>query len=155
MAGPLRSAAPSPPECFLMINEKIDGVTQHFQSVTARPRRGLIRRLRQLLALIESIDLGEINNLISKFEENQRSIQNSQFALNRMFQAHAAVPFTPPLISPLEFATGDRFELENRCRAMTNPVYLGEQTTLCRVLGSYKIFLDTLDTGFSSHVVLD
>ena len=38
---------------------------------------------------------------------------------------------------------------------MTNPAYLGDHTALCRVLGSYKLYLDTRDTGFSSHVMLD
>ncbi len=38
---------------------------------------------------------------------------------------------------------------------MTNPVYLGDHTALCRVLGSYKIYLDTNDTGFGCHVLLD
>ena len=60
-----------------------------------------------------------------------------------------------PLISPLELASGDRFVLENRCRALTNPVYLGDNTALCRVLGYYKIYLDTNDTGFASHLLLD
>ena len=64
---------------------------------------------------------------------------------------HAA----PPLISPLELKTQDRYELENRCRALTNPLYLGDHTALCRVLGSYKLYLDTSDTGFGSHVLLD
>ncbi len=116
---------------------------------------GLWRRLRRLIATVESIDLDEIDDLIAKFEASQRNIQETQHALMEFLRVHAAVPFTPPLISPLEFATGNRYELENRCRAMTNPVYLGNDTVLCRVLGGYKIYLDTRDTGFGSHVMLD
>jgi FkbM family methyltransferase len=131
-------------------------VTQLSHSIAAERRpRGLWRRLRRLFASIDLLDVDEIRDLIAKFEANQRNIQESQRRLATLFRAHAAVPFTPPLISPLEFATGDRYELENRCRAMTNPVYLGENTALCRVLGGYKIYLDTRDTGFGSHVLLD
>jgi FkbM family methyltransferase len=97
-------------------------------------RRGAWRRLRRLLGLIQSVDPDAIGDLIAKF---------------------AAFPFMPPLISPSELATGDRYELENRCRAMTNSTYLGDDTALCRVLGGYKIYLDTRDTGFGSHVLLD
>ena len=54
---------------------------------------------------------------------------------------------------PLHFF--DRYALEDRCRALTNSVYLGDHTTLCRVLGYYKMYLDTNDTGFASHLMLD
>lgn len=59
------------------------------------------------------------------------------------------------LISPQELATESRFVLEDRCRALTNPVYLGNHTALCRMLGLCKIYLDTTDTSFTSHLLLD
>ena len=131
-------------------------MTQLSHRIPGKPHsRGLWRRLRRLLSTAESIDLDEIGNLTAKFEASQRNIQETQRALIDFLRVHAAVPFTPPLISPLEFATGNRAELENRCRAMTNPVYLGNDTALCRVLGGSKIYLDTRDTGFGSHVMLD
>jgi FkbM family methyltransferase len=131
-------------------------VTQLSHRVPGKPHsRSLWRRLRRLLATAESIDLDEIGELIAKFEASQRNIQETQHVIADVLRAHAPAPFTPPLISASELATGNRYELENRCRALTNPVYLGNDTALCRVLGSYKMYLDTNDTGFGSHVLLD
>jgi len=117
--------------------------------------RGLWQRLRRLVATLESIDIDALGAQIAKFEASQRRIQETQAAVVDYLRTHTAVPFTAPLISALEFATGDRFELENRCRVLTNPVYLGDNTALCRMLGGYKIYLDTRDTGFGSHVLLE
>lgn len=118
-------------------------------------RRNLWQRLRRLYAALEAIDVDDIRDIIAKFEAHQRNIQQLQGAVGEFLRARAAVPVAPPLISPLEFAAGDRFELENRCRVLTNPVYLGGDTALCRVLGSHKIYLDTRDTGFGSHMLLE
>jgi FkbM family methyltransferase len=54
-----------------------------------------------------------------------------------------------------ELATADRFELEHACRAQAQPVYIGDHTALCRILGRYKFYLDTRDQGFGSNVLLD
>ena len=140
---------------------KFADVTELSNNPPAKPRRrGLVRRLRQLITNSEanqrSIQASQVlQQLITNSEANQRSIQASQVLQIQYLKAHAAAPFTSPLISPQEFATGDRYELENRCRAMTNPVYVGENTALCRILGSYKFFVDTRDTTFGCHVVLD
>jgi FkbM family methyltransferase len=75
--------------------------------------------------------------------------------LNRLYAHLMARRGAPPLISPLELRTVDRFALEDRCRALTNAVYLGGSTALCRVLGFYKMYLDTRDTGFASNLLLD
>ena len=48
-----------------------------------------------------------------------------------------------------------RGRLERRCEMLAQPVYLGDHTGLCRVLGRYKMFLDTRDHGFACHVLLD
>ena len=45
--------------------------------------------------------------------------------------------------------------LEQACRSAASPVYLGKQTALCRILGRYKLFVSTLDDGFSANVLLD
>lgn len=34
-------------------------------------------------------------------------------------------------------------------------VYLGDSTALCRVLGRYKMFVDTRDIGFANHLLMD
>jgi FkbM family methyltransferase len=125
-------------------------------SVSAKPRRyDPLRRLRRLLSFIDWVDVERVAGLIAKLEASQRSIQASQDAIRKQLQTNAEVSVAPRLISPLEFASSDRFELENRCRAMTNPVYVGGHTALCRILGCYKLFVDTSDVGFGSHVVLD
>jgi FkbM family methyltransferase len=49
----------------------------------------------------------------------------------------------------------NQFLLEERCRALANPIYLGDNTALCRMLGFCKIYLDTTDTGFAAHLLLD
>ncbi|HEY1941196.1 MAG TPA: FkbM family methyltransferase [Roseiarcus sp.] len=54
-----------------------------------------------------------------------------------------------------ELATSDRFVLEHVCRAQAQPVYLGDHTALCRILGRYKFYVDTRDQGFGSNVLLD
>jgi FkbM family methyltransferase len=131
-------------------------VTELSHRIPRKARRpGLWRRLRRLLGVLDSIDTDEIGGLIAKFEANQRNIQQLQGAVVEFLRTQAAVPFTPPLISPFELASGNRFELENRCRALASPIYLGNETALCRVLGWHKIYLDTRDTGFSSHVLLE
>src|SRR5207247_3581611 len=85
-------------------------------------------------------------DLIAKFEASQRKIE-ALLASTRYF--------APTLISPIELKTQDRCELENRCRVLTNPAYLGDHTAICRILGCYKLYIDTTDTGFGSHVLLE
>lgn len=40
-------------------------------------------------------------------------------------------------------------------RGLCANAYLGEDTALCRVLGRYKMFVDTRDRGLSSHLLLE
>ncbi len=40
-------------------------------------------------------------------------------------------------------------------RQLCANAYLGEQRSLCRVLGRYKMIVDTSDVGLSSHLLLD
>lgn len=44
---------------------------------------------------------------------------------------------------------------EAMIRAMCMNAYLGDGSSLCRVLGRYKMFVDTGDRGLSSHLLLD
>jgi FkbM family methyltransferase len=127
-------------------------VTGIFRRITNKaPLRRFLQRIRDLQEAAErlqSFDVQTIEHQIARAEQAFRTINASQRTiLCRLQEA--------PLISPLELASTDRFVLENRCRALTNPVYLGDDTALCRVLGFYKIYLDTNDTGFASHVLLD
>lgn len=48
-----------------------------------------------------------------------------------------------------------RYILECRVRSLTGAVYLGDRQALCRVLGRYKMFIDTRDRGLGSHLLLD
>jgi FkbM family methyltransferase len=40
-------------------------------------------------------------------------------------------------------------------QTLAGAVYLGEYAALCRVLGFYKLYVDTRDTGFACHLLLD
>lgn len=44
---------------------------------------------------------------------------------------------------------------EARIRALCHNAYLGGGTAICRVLGRYKMFVDTRDVGLSPHLLLD
>jgi FkbM family methyltransferase len=44
---------------------------------------------------------------------------------------------------------------EAEIRALCANAYLGAQTAVCRVLGRYKLFVDTFDVGLSTHLLLD
>ena len=59
------------------------------------------------------------------------------------------------LLSPKELAEWDRFAMERRARRLAQTAYLGSGRALCRVLGRYKLFVDTRDVGFASHLMLD
>lgn len=40
-------------------------------------------------------------------------------------------------------------------RSLCDHIYLGDDTVLCRILGKYKLFVDSRDVGHSSHLMLD
>lgn len=54
-----------------------------------------------------------------------------------------------------QLGSSRRSDHEARIRALCYNAYLGEQTSLCRVLGRYKMFVDTGDVGHSTHLLLD
>ncbi len=47
------------------------------------------------------------------------------------------------------------FEFESVCRSNTSYAYLGNNKAMCRVLGRYKIYVDTRDIGITPHLVMD
>lgn len=121
---------------------------------TPQPRR-FWQRWRERLDAARPLrprDRQELRQRVAAVERASRDVAAIQQEIARVLSQHGR---EAPLISPLELATDDRFVLENRCRALTNPVYLGGRTALCRMLGHYKIYLDTDDTGFASHLLLD
>lgn len=54
-----------------------------------------------------------------------------------------------------DIATAARNDLEGACRARSQTSYLGHDIALARVLGRYKLFLDSRDRGFAPHLLLD
>lgn len=46
-------------------------------------------------------------------------------------------------------------DLLKRSRLMARPVFVGNDTVLCRVLGRYRLFVASDDVGFGVHVMLD
>ena len=44
---------------------------------------------------------------------------------------------------------------EAEVRALCQTAYLGDHEALCRVLGRYKIYVDTRDIGIASHLMLE
>src|SRR5207248_2653279 len=54
-----------------------------------------------------------------------------------------------------EFAYRPQRVLEALCRARVQPAYIGDHQALCRILGRYKLFVDTRDQGLCAHLLLD
>ena len=52
-----------------------------------------------------------------------------------------------------EFAGRSKRALEALCRARAQPVYLGGSEALCRILGRYKLYVDTRDKGLGAHLL--
>jgi len=50
---------------------------------------------------------------------------------------------------------GDRFRHEAIIRSLCQTAYLGNHVALCRILGRYKMYVDTMDDGVASHLMLD
>lgn len=50
---------------------------------------------------------------------------------------------------------GERWRHEAVIRGLCQTAYLGDYLTLCRVLGRYKMYVDTRDVGVASHLMLD
>lgn len=59
------------------------------------------------------------------------------------------------LLQPHELASLKRLDAEAIIRSHARSAYLGGHTAVARILGRYKLFVDTRDEGFGAHVLLD
>lgn len=59
-----------------------------------------------------------------------------------------------PIFTLSDLGHFPRVRNEAVIRGLCANAYLGENTSLCRVLGRYSMFVDTRDVGFSSHMLL-
>lgn len=59
------------------------------------------------------------------------------------------------LFSPMFLARKYRTQNEARIRALCASAYVGGDTAVCRVLGRYKLYVDTQDFGLSVHLMMD
>lgn len=59
------------------------------------------------------------------------------------------------LVGLNELVQLDRWALERRARALATAAYIGDDMMLCRVVGRYKLYVDSRDVGFGAHVLLD
>lgn len=51
--------------------------------------------------------------------------------------------------------SGDRWRHEAVIRGLCQTAYLGDHIAICRILGRYKMYVDTRDVGVASHLMLD
>jgi FkbM family methyltransferase len=61
----------------------------------------------------------------------------------------------PSLLHLHEIASLKRLDLEVAVQQLAKSAYLGDYTAIARVLGRYKLYVDTRDRGFGSHLLLD
>jgi len=59
------------------------------------------------------------------------------------------------LLRLVDLKRGPRSMNQSAIRKLCSTAYLGDETVLCRVLGRYKMFVDSTDVGLSSHLMLD
>ena len=59
------------------------------------------------------------------------------------------------LLSLGELRRGDRYEMEAIIRSLAGGSYLGNATAVCRILGRYKLLVDTDDLGVGIHLMTE
>jgi FkbM family methyltransferase len=100
--------------------------------------------------------ISDIARWLTQIEARQRNVEailrSSGMELTALKAARQARLDT---LSIPELTSSDRFDLEAFCRAQAQSTYLGDHTALCRILGRYKVYVDTRDTGFASNLLLD
>lgn len=111
-------------------------IARPHSGMITRRRKSFLRLLRETVLRLHALDPIMIGDWVSE--------------TTATFQAASA-----RLIAPRDLRRQNQFVLEERCRALANPLYLGDHTALCRMLGFCKIYVDTTDTGFASHLLLD
>lgn len=62
---------------------------------------------------------------------------------------------TRPIYDIWRIVSEPRELAEAEIRALCTPTYLGNNEALCRILGRYKMYVDTRDVGIASHLMLD
>lgn len=70
-------------------------------------------------------------------------------------EASAPRLVTLPLVGLNELREVDRWVLEDRARALTHVINLGNGEMLCRILGRYKFYVPATDVGFGAHVMME
>lgn len=60
-----------------------------------------------------------------------------------------------PLFDLWRIVSEPRDQAEAEIRALCTAAYLGNHEALCRVLGRYKMYVDTRDVGIASHLMLE
>jgi len=78
-----------------------------------------------------------------------------RFLRNRAPTITRVAPDENRLLALSELQTLDRWELERRSRLLAETIYLGDRRALCRVMGRYKMFVQTDDVGFASHAMME
>jgi FkbM family methyltransferase len=73
----------------------------------------------------------------------------------RFLGRHSSRPSLGCLFDLQDLSNKPRQGNEARIRSLCQPVFLGGQDVLCRVLGRYKMFVDPADLGLSPHLMLD
>ena len=86
-----------------------------------------------------------IDNAMSRFRNNDHSLE----ALKQRAAEQGLIFDLGALLA------GDRYRNEATVRGLSGSVYLGDHIALCRVLGRYKMYVDTNDVGMASHLMLD
>ena len=86
-------------------------------------------------------------------------MRRARALLRSAFRSAASLPLTArgglDRLDIEEFAGRSKRALEALCRARAQPVYLGGNEALCRILGRYKLYVDTRDKGLCAHLLLD
>lgn len=62
---------------------------------------------------------------------------------------------TRPIFDIWRIVSQQRDLAESEIRALCTAAYLGDHEALCRVLGRYKMYVDTRDVGIASHLMLE
>lgn len=60
-----------------------------------------------------------------------------------------------PIYDIWQILNDSRTDAEAEIRALCQTAYLGNNVALCRVLGRYKMYVDTNDIGIASHLMLE
>ncbi len=60
-----------------------------------------------------------------------------------------------PLYDIWRMLSYPRPEVEAEIRGLTQTAYIGNHQALCRILGRYKMYVDTRDVGIASHLMLE